>query len=281
MKQWVILALLVAGLVTTGCLRTLTTITVHADGRAHIVDTMLFAPRFFSMVESFSKLGQDSVDDKGPSLPWSDESIREEGRKFGGGVNLESWNPIEVGTMRGYVATYLASNINWVQLNKDRAKNATGASNSSTDGTAGEEDDDSDDKIVTFTYIDSALTIHNPLPGKDSKKSEKDKPQSKQELLAMLDAMSGFMRGMRMSLRVKVDQPIASTTATYRTNNTLTLMYVDFDKLIDQWEANPSLLMEFDKVKEGDLKSAQKMMAKYPREAITMELKEDVVVKFK
>lgn len=290
MRTFLISASILA-LVLTGCLRSFTTVTIHANGTAHIVDTMLFAPRFFTMMENFTNVDSADGGSETTVLPWSDSTIHAEGRKFGQGVNLEAWMPLEVGTMRGYVATYMAQNIHWLRLDKDRATSAASATDvSDQDGNSGlisesETGDNSEQRDakspVTFTLADDVLTIHNALPSMSNTSAKDSKPKSKQELLGMVDMMSGFLAGMKLNVKIKTDRAIATTNATYVSDNTITLVAVDFDKLIAAWQEKPSLLTDFDSMNNTtDPKQIKKILAKYPPKTIELETQPEITVRF-
>jgi hypothetical protein len=303
---------------TTGCLRSLTTLTVHRDGTAHIVDTMLFSPRFLSMVSSFSSLGvdEDSTRTKTPPAdPWNDSTIAADAAAFGQDVVLERWVPLATGGMRGYVATYRAGDVNTVTLDKNRSNSALDKPNTvsseageyevETDQTQHAEEQMPMDSVaaapqteqtepepdkrqpVTFTYSNGLLTIHNWVPepqpvqpAQDGQTQADTSGQSSDEMLATLDMMSGFLRGMKVNLKVAVDGPIRSTTAQHVSGNCITIMAVDFDKLLDAWAENPSLFKGFDSMKSGDMQAMQSVMDQYPPGAMVIEFQKEVETRF-
>ena len=92
--------------------------------------------------------------------------------------------------------------------------------------------------------------------------------------------MAGFLRGMVVSLRIDVDGAITSTNALHADATSVTLLYMNFDKLVDVWESDPKTFRDFDKMKEGDTKSINDMINSYPKGSMLFETQQQVTVAF-
>ncbi len=313
-------AVVLFGTTLSGCLRSFTTLTVHRDGTATIVDTMLFSPRFLAMLGSMDDSGLQ-IDSSAPQPPatdlWNDSTVAASALGFGTNVHLTEWKPLSSNGMRGYVATYKAADVNTVTLNKDRTEsplelapeNSQSAefessySQHTESETAGEyshnaeesrnnaqgssdpfgrDDEESADKqIVTFSYTYGVLKIHNHVPEFDTSQSAADTAnQSPEEVLGTIDMMGSFIRGMRLNVCVAIDGTIASTTAQNVVGNRITLMAVDFDKLLDAWVENPTLFKDFDRIKGGDIEAMQHVINEYPPGSLILELQKELEVRF-
>jgi hypothetical protein len=101
------------------------------------------------------------------------------------------------------------------------------------------EDGKKSDEDMTFAIEGSTLTITNASA--DKKKGEVEKPKKSPEELAQMKAQMGMMKpmfaGMRMTIEVKAAGGIASTDASHANGDTLTYIDIEFDKLMDNFEA--------------------------------------------
>ncbi len=268
--------LLGLALVSTGCLRSSSTVTVHRNGSATITDSMLFAPRFLAMMSSLGEMG-DSTESSGLTL-WSDSTLRADAADFGPTVSLKEWKEIEVDGLKGYVAVYQAPQVADIVLDGNRGANKvqTGEDDPSTDNA--EKSDP-----WRMTYENGILTIVNPPDSAtaDAMVAEPVQEQtSDEERRQTLDMMAGFLRGMRISVRVVVDGPISQTNATYANASTVTLLYMDFDKLVDVWENDPATFKDFESMQEGNAETLGQLLKAYPPGSLMIETQPVVTVRF-
>jgi len=280
------------GLVSTGCLRTFTSIVVHRDGSATVHDTLLFSPRFLAMMQSMDALSDDETASKEKTSPWSDSLIASDTASFGTGVSLKEWHEITVNGMQGYTSTFTVRDVNAMKVDMDRSsrkmKEATSASEA---GGEGDMEDDDEDEVkkdpIRFAYTDGVLTITTPPPSPKenpaedaAEKTQEEKEQEEAELRQNLDMMSGFMRGIRVGVTVTVDGSIKETNATWRDGNTITLIYLDFDKLLDHWQEDLQSFKDFDAMQEGDMESMKRVMNAVPDGGMKIEVQPTVTIKF-
>lgn len=271
-------------LTTTGCLRSYSLLTVNRDGSGTITDTVLFSPRLIQMMESFAEIDDvDSAETKGKDL-WSDSTIQADAEKIGPGVTVAKVSPLTVGGYKGYVATFQVADITKITMDKKRGadKLASAGVNNEAGGESASTDTE-DELSITFAYDkNGTLVINNPM-GLDDTTSTADTTaeQSPDEMRQSLDMMSGFMRGLRMRMRVAVNGTITQCNATTYKDGTITLLEADFDKLLDAWEQDPSLMSSMDDLKDGDMKEIQRVLSKYPPGALVVELEPKITVKFK
>lgn len=275
--------LIFLALTTTGCLRSYSLLTVHRDGTGTISDTVLFSPRLIQMMESFAAIDDvDSSETKGKDL-WSDSTIYADAESMGPGVTVEKITPITVGGYQGYVATFKVADITKITLDKKRG--ADKLSSAGMNNEAGSSGDDAKDEelSVTFSYDrNGTLIINNPMGVDDSSPNvDTAAPQSAEEMRQSLDMMSGFMRGLRMRIRVTVNGTVTQCNATTYKDGSITLLEADFDKLLDAWDQDPTLMSSMEDLKNGDMKEIQRVLSKYPPGALVVELEPKITVKFK
>lgn len=270
-------------LTTTGCLRSYSLLTVNRDGTGTITDTVLFSPRLIQMMESFAAIDDvDSSETKGKDL-WNDSTIYADAENIGPGVTVDKITPLTVGGYKGYVATFKVADVTKITLDKKRGADKMASAGLNNEAGGSGEGGADDDMAVTFTFDkNGTLFINNPM-GVDDSPSAADTtvPQSADEMRQSLDMMSGFMRGLRMRLRVTVNGTITQCNATTYKDGTITLLEADFDKLLDAWDQDPSLMSSMDDLKNGDMKEIQRVLSKYPPGALVVELEPKITVKIK
>lgn len=269
----------------TGCLQSATTFIIKKDGTARIVDTMLYSPRFISMMEEMGNMGRDSADQKEFNL-YDEEKIAGEAADFGEGVTFDRFEELTKGSLKGYVAYYDVSDVTMLKIQKERG---TKKIKEDSGDKVNVGDEKAPDDPVTIAYSDGVLTIMNPLnipeedesgePAEEMAEQEEEEA-SEQEVLQQLDMMSGFMRGLRFSVAIEVDGDIDETNATYVDGSRITLMMMDFSEMIKVWEENPEAFKEFDMVEDKNIAHFKELLKAYPNNAIQMEFEEEVTVKF-
>lgn len=273
--------LLCLALTTTGCLRSYSMLTVNRDGSGTIADTVLFSPRLVQMMESFGAIdGVESSESQSKQL-WNDSTISADAEKIGPGVTVKKVDTLTLGGYKGYVALFDVKDVTKISLDKKRGAEKLASPGLDSEA-GGSSVDDDEDLAITFAYDKKGtLIINNPM-GRDNSNPAPDTsaPQSPEELRQSLDMMSGFMRGLRMRMRVAVNGTISQCDATTFNNGTITMIEVDFDKLLDAWEENPALMESFESLKDGDMQEIQKVMSQFPPGALVVELQPKITVRF-
>lgn len=263
------LFIILSAFILTGCLQSFTTITVHRDGSAHIVDTLLVSTFITDMLQGLS--GTEDSTQQQPSIPWNDSTVRARGNQLGSGVVLEGWWLVEKDGMKGYAATYKIHNINDVHLDRERSWDSMDFPRDSVNNAH-------KSKPITFSYTDGNLSIHNPmsLPNKQESETGKDR----KDMLSSLSMMGQFLRNMRTSICVGVDGPIISTNAEHVSGQAITLFAVDFDKLVSTWQKDTSLAKQFESINQDNYDGLRQMLSKYPAGALVLDFNTLITVKF-
>lgn len=219
---------------STGCLRSTTTIDLKADGSGTIVQETAVSTQALGMLQGMAGANA-KAGDKPPQL-FGEEQARKAATTMG--VTFVSGEPIKTGELEGYRARYSFTDISKVSVKMDQ-----GADNL----TAG------DTRKPPFAFgfsqapAASTLTIQMPeqapgsaggmpLPGAAT--SEGEKAQAAQAL-AMMKMM---MRGLYVDVALNVDGRVIKTNAPYVEGSRVTLMQIDFDKLINNDAAMQKLL---------------------------------------
>lgn len=230
------LALLVA-LCSSACLRSTTTIDLKDDGSGTIVQETAVSTQALGMLQGLA--GANQTGDK-PAQLFGEEQARKAADTMG--VTFVSGEPYKAGELEGYRARYSFTDIAKVTLKMDQGANSIGPG--------------SDTKKPPFGFAftrgaaASMLTIQMPdqTPGAPGALpfpgggSEADKAQMTQAMTMM----KMMMRGLFVDVGLNVNGRILKSNAPYVEGSRVTLLQIDFDKLL----ADDSALLKLQSAKD-------------------------------
>ena len=209
---------------STGCLRSTTVIDLKPDGSGTILQETAMSAQALGMLQGLAGNQPDGV--KPPQL-----FGEEQARKAAGTMNVTfvSGEPFKTGELEGYRARYAFDDISKVTVKMDQGTNdlAPGADTKKppfgfafTRGAAASQ--------LTIQMPDQAPGGGSPfqLPGAGA--SDADKAQAAQAM-AMMKMM---MRGLYVDVALNVNGRILKSNAPYVDGTRVTLMQIDFDKLL-------------------------------------------------
>jgi hypothetical protein len=219
---------LVVALASAACLRSTTTIDLKPDGSGTIVQETAVSAQALSMLQGLAAgAGKEAVGDKPPQL-FTEEQARKAAETMN--VKFVSGEPIKTGELEGYRARYAFDDISKVTVKMDQGANsiAPGA--------------DTKKPPFAFTFTrggaSSQLNIQMPEPSNSGMSglpfpaagggTDAEKAQAAQAL-AMMKVM---MRGLYVDVALNVDGRILKSNAPYVDGSRVTLMQIDFDKLL-------------------------------------------------
>ncbi len=253
-----------------GCLEISTVVSVKPDGTGTVTERMLMSK------SSFSEMVLRDGDKKGQSGQIPDKALLEKkSQEMGEGVRFVSVRPVVTKTHAGYEAIYSFRDINRLQVNSSPDNGV------SADSTSRDQSPKKKKQNVRFSLKEgspSRLVIMMDQEKGASLSGSPDaaKPQQNPEQLKMATSiMKQFLKGMRVYMAVDIDGSILSTNATHRKEKRITMMDVDFDKLL----ANPKQFASFAALgSDPSSEEMQKIMKKIP--GIKLETQKEVEVSF-
>jgi len=218
------LALLVA-FGSGGCLRSTTVIDVKSDGSGTIVQETAVSAQALGMLQGLA--GANQAADK-PAQLFGEEQARKAAATMG--VTFVSGESIKTGELEGYRARYAFDNIENVTVKMDQATDDLAPGSNTKKPPFG----------FTFTRGATASVLNIrmpeqapgegpgglPLPGAGG--TNADKAQTAQAL-AMMKMM---MKGLFVDVALNVSGRILKSNAPYVEGSRVTLMQIDFDKLL-------------------------------------------------
>ena len=221
-------------LVLMGCIETVTIIHVNKDGSGTIEETVVITNAFTELIASFS--GEQAKSEDEPEFLDEDE-LRERAAGMGQGVRLVSAEPIKSDKGSGYKAVFHFDDINKVTINQNPGDSLPAM---------GDADEAPPEELIRFKFTKGAiakLEIINPIEAPKTDSGEGgEADMNLEDNPAMLDMMKNLYKDMKLAIIVEVDGKIIDTNATYRDGSRVTIMEMDFGKLMEDEDSFMALL---------------------------------------
>jgi len=285
-RFWMAVTLCAAVCLFSGCIQDNTVINIKPDGSGTIEETVLMGNSFIDMMEGMTRgmTEAKAQDDASPKeKPKSDDSVVTEmidkaktnAKEFGEGVKFVSANPVKTETASGYTAVYSFNDISKVTLNQNPGKKTPGDAKKEVAG-----DEAAKNDTIKFAFKKgpvSRLSVNMPPPRTEEKKDKKEEAAQKEQAddpqaLEMLKAM---FKDMKVSIVLNMMGDIVSTNATYRTDKKITLIDMDFGKLVNDMP----LLKKINQTQPQSVEEVKTMVK--GMEGLKMEFTNPVTVDFK
>lgn len=243
-------------LLTTSCLQQHTTLSLNKDGSGTVTETTIFGAQMLAMMGAAGPEAGDPVEQM---LAQAKAKSAQTAAKMGEGVSVKEIKPLNEGGKKGMVVVYEFKDIN-------QLKYAMGQGMGDGPGEAEEAKEPLD-----ISYKDGVLTINNKYEKPEDGANAADEAMS-DEQLAMAQ---GMMADMRMSLSLEFPGGIAETNAEHQEGNKVTIMDIDFGKLMTQQDK----FKEFMKGQPETPAQAKEMLKGV--EGVKIETAEKLTVKLK
>ena len=245
-----ILAVACAAAMCAGCFRSTTLITLRQDGSGTIEQEVAMTAQAAAMARGF----RDSADEKGAKKGqelFTEADARKAGEQMG--ARFVSMEPIKSGQLEGYRAKYAFDDITKLNIGK---QSGSSASSGSPDPGAGVPpfgfafQKAADGSVLTITMPPMDTSKLGPIGamGEQGKAGAKADDAQARQAMAMAKMM---MQGMFVDVALAVDGRIRKTNAPYLDGSRITLLQLDFDKMLQDETA----MERINKAK--DLKSLQ------------------------
>ncbi len=276
-----------------GCLQNNTVIKLNPDGSGTIEETVMMSNTFIKQMDDMAKsmmsqmsegMGQaeqkeDQTEHKQNGFNLFDETkLAKKADDMGEGVTYLSGEKVSNDNFEGYKAIYNFTNINKLSINQNPSDKVSLGQGGNAAMTVKKRED------ITFHFISgepSALTIRMPKP-KSKKETEPSKPDSAENAQAndqraemMMSRMKMMLDGMKIAMSIEVQGDIVETNATHREGSRITLMEMDFSKLLQL----PDHFKKFAQANPASLMDTKKLLKNIP--GIKVDLNEEITLKIK
>jgi len=250
MKALKLVVLLVISLALMGCFESLILLRVNKDGSGTIEETVVISDAFMELMKSFG--GQEEAEQEEEEDLVDEEQLAEKASSMGADVRLVSAEPVKTDRGAGYKAIYSFSDINKIQINQNPGENVTAPS-------MGGEEEQPVEEWLRFKFSGgSTATLDILYPQDVEVEQEEESSEGEVDMESnpeMMEMMRQLYQDMHIGIAVEVDGRITETNASYVEDSTVTLMDVDFAKILedeqkfkDLLSANPNTIEEMKEV---------------------------------
>ncbi len=219
MKKGKLLLIMATLFILSSCYQFSSVITVNPDGSGSIDQTILFRKDFFGNMDVYDE-----------------EELKIGAYEYGSGVEYLSSQRIEIENMTGYSVKYSFEDITRIEVDRGM----TSALISDPTGML-----DIDSERLQFRFVkredESQLTILFPeMMDDDIETEEMDSPflfDDNAETEEISEVVKELYSGMKLSSQIRINGRILQTDASFREDKVITLVEVDFDKILENDDA--------------------------------------------
>jgi hypothetical protein len=228
--------------------------------------------------EKTGKTKEDvGIKPKEEEFDFFDESkLKANAKNMGEGVTFLSGSKISIDDFEGYKATYAFEDINKVKINQNPGEKVPSVSQQDGPGTDGKA---KEHVIFAFQKGKPAeLIIRSPKKSIDSKSKDAGDTQPPRNDEKASDEATAqvkeLFKGMKIALSVVVDGSIVETNATHRDGSKITLVEMDFGKLLEK----PELFLQLSESQLKSLEESKVLMQQIP--GIKVDLHDEIRIRF-
>lgn len=272
MKHFKTLLLFAIPLFLCGCLEVKQEITVNKNGGGQIKETVMISKSALKQLNDiFSGLGPDKGKKSAKIDIYDRKKLEADAANYGPDVKYVSSKKVSTKTKDGYEVVYAFNDINTLKLNE----------NPGDKGPKTSKDDKSDAKVENITFKfekgdPATLTINFPplakAPKEKKKKGVKEDKEAEQK---QIESAREVFKDFYIDITIKPEGEIVETNATYRDGNTITILEMDFSKLLQDEKQFAS----FAKKETETVEETKALLKGLP--GFKIETNKKVVIKFK
>lgn len=262
----------------SACLQQEKVIKLNADGSGTVEETMVMSKEVVAqmkqMADGFGALAGVKAKGEGGAAPFQimdEKKLREAAGKMGDGVTFVSAKPVTTAMGEGFAAVYAFTDINKLKIDQNPGESMPGADNPLL-----QKANKGKKEPVKFEFTKGApatLTVKMPQPKPgDLSKERAQKPPGGEEMAMMM--MQQMFKDMKISLAIEVAGRIVQTNAEYKDASRVTLMEMDFNKVL----GNPEKFKALSQAQPKTIEEAKALVK--GTEGIKAETQPVVTVKF-
>lgn len=237
---------LFAAVLCSACLKSTTVISVRPDGTGTIVQETGFSPEALAMLKGFAGAAAEQKEGGSPEL-FGEAQAKQAASTMG--VRFISGEPIKTGELEGYRARFAFDDVRKLQMKMNQSPTAgigaTYQGGQPPFGFAFDRRGNSALLTITMPQETPTAALDKIAPGLGGGGAGAS-PEQNQQALQMMKVM---MKGLFVDVSLDIDGTIVKTNAPHVAGSRLTLMQIDFDKLL----ANDAALLKLQSA--TDLKS--------------------------
>jgi len=266
-----------------GCVQTEIVLKIKPDGTGTIEETVLMNQMVMTQMGAmFSQMGDGELEISGepggmPEL-FDEEKLKERALKMGEGVRYVSGKPVQNDQFSGYKAVYAFSDINTLQIDENPGSRMP----MDMPGEEAGMDMNSGEEWLRFQFVKghpARLVIRRPESDEvieqevEEAESEADESMETGDMEGMGDMMGMFFKDMKMRIVIDVQGQIVKTNATHREGSEITLMELDFGKIME----NPEKFQQLSRAKPKTMAETAEMVRDIPGIKVDMNEQMEIV----
>jgi hypothetical protein len=283
-----------------GCVQDTTVIHVKPDGSGTIEETTLFTNSMLELMESFSDsmaVSETPKEDQAKKDTAKSEPLTGKAKTrddllakmvkdaemraatFGKAVTFISAKPIKAESGSGYSALFAFQDINLVKVNQNPSDKLNGQKAEKNESPPKEEfllfqfTKGSPAKLV-ISFPSQKEIVGDTPSAPDTPKADADSTHKGEDPRAS-EMMKNLFQDMKVKISLHCEGTIVATNATYRENSTVTLIEMDFGKIM----SNADLLHKMNTVKPQSIEETKALLKNV--EGLKIETNNPVTIEFK
>ena len=244
MQALKIFVLLALSLALMGCFESIVLLRVNKDGSGTIEETVVISDAFMELMKSFG--GEEEGEEE--EEPINEQELIDKAASMGEGVRYVSAEPVKTDRGSGYKAIYSFSDINDVRINQNPGENVSPPP-------MGGEEQGPVEEWLRFNFSGGRTATLEIIYPQDMEMHQEEKSAESEADMdsnpEMMEMMRELYQDMHIGIAVEVDGEITDTNASYVDGSTVTLMDIDFAKILEDEEkfkelmnANPETVEE-------------------------------------
>jgi len=273
-------AALAALILLPGCVELDTVVRVSPDGSGTVEEKMILSSAVVQQMKAMAaQLGSMEGVNAEEALTGFDivdrDRLQKRAAAMGEGVTLESLEPLTADWGEGYRALFRFSDIGKLRIDQ----------NPSSAVPTGPAVEPAGHEYLSFRFEPgrkAVLTVTmpeeepgGPMGGEDFEIPDDDFPAGEADGEEVAEQMREMFRDMRVSVALEIDGEIVETNATHREGARVTLMELDFGKLLE----NPEKFEAMQAAQPQTLEEAKEFMAELP--GVKVEVEPEIKITFK
>ena len=254
---------LVVALLASGCLRSTTVISLKPDGSGTVVQETGMSPQALAMLQGFAGAGAEAKSTP-PQLFGEDQAKKAADQM---GVRFVSGEPFKTAQMEGYRARFAFDDVRKVRMKMNESANVPQATMDAKTAESPfnfEFEQRGSSSVLTIVMPDKDMAEAGLNPMSNLGVGDKSNPAANQQAIQMMKAM---MAGMFVDITLNVDGKIIKTNAPYVKGSEVTLLQLDFDKLL----ADDAALQKLQDAKDVKALASVPGLKVIPEKKVTIE----------
>ena len=250
----------------SGCLKVNTKININKDGSGTIEEQVLMSDAVVLMMNEFMSSFQDSTNTPEEFKLFKEDELKDKAAEYGTGVKYVSGEEVNIKGWQGYNAVYSFGDLNKIKMETDPNRKVEMGINESTEK----------NEYFNFKFIPgdvSELIIDRPELETGGEEDTYQESESDEEGLD--DNLIKMMDGMSVTISLVINGDIVETNATFVDGSKVTLLDIDFGKLLK----NKNSLELLEKNPPKNLDEMKEIIKNVP--GIKLELQKPVSIKFR